>query len=106
MKQSISGKTLLFGYFISIILLGSLLLTTPWAWEASGRLRYIEALGAAVLIYAFHRSGEPDRDTPGCRTSLTRQYRDRDEQHQHGTRRCAQAFVRIQYVQAKPAAHY
>ncbi len=48
MKQSISGKTLLFGYFISIILLGSLLLTTPWAWEASGRLRFLDALFTAT----------------------------------------------------------
>jgi len=48
MKQSISGKTLLFGYFISIIFLGSLLLTTPWAWEASGRLRFLDALFTAT----------------------------------------------------------
>ncbi|TVQ20994.1 MAG: hypothetical protein EA383_17825 [Spirochaetaceae bacterium] len=48
MQNSMSGKTLLFGYFIIVILVGSVLLTTPWAWEAPGRLRYLDALFTAT----------------------------------------------------------
>jgi trk system potassium uptake protein TrkH len=48
MNRSISGKTLLFGYFIAIIFLGSLLLTTPLAWQDAGRLRYLDALFTAT----------------------------------------------------------
>ncbi len=48
MRASVSGKTLLFGYFIVTILAGSVLLTTPWAWDAPGRLRYLDALFTAT----------------------------------------------------------
>jgi trk system potassium uptake protein len=37
-------KIFLLGYFIGIILLGSLLLFLPAAWKGAGRLRYIDAL--------------------------------------------------------------
>jgi len=36
-------RILFFGYFIGVILLGSLLLSLPAAWKGAGRLRYIDA---------------------------------------------------------------
>jgi len=39
-----SRKLLLFGYFVAIILSGSLLLSLPEAWGGSGGVRYVDAL--------------------------------------------------------------
>lgn len=41
-------RTLLLGYFLGTILLGSWFLSLPAAWQGSGRLRYIDALFTAT----------------------------------------------------------
>ncbi|MFA6008081.1 MAG: potassium transporter TrkG, partial [Candidatus Shapirobacteria bacterium] len=41
-------RTLLLGYFLGTIFLGSCLLTLPASWQGLGRLRYVDALFTAT----------------------------------------------------------
>jgi len=44
----LTSKALLFGYFIAVILAGSVVLSLDVAWEADGSLRYLDALFTAT----------------------------------------------------------